>query len=622
MKKDNPTCSGVRKKVLRFQKGLECLPKNGPAYTWWKFRIRDGRNYSCWICRTARCSAVAAARQRRMKFEHPVLFSVVVPAYNTPECFLREMIRSVLAQTYTNWELCIADASDEKHSYVEQICMEYTRKERRIRYQKLDGNLGISGNTNACLEMAKGDFIALLDHDDVLHRAALYEVAEALGRRDTDLIYTDEALFLSPDIRRIFYIHYKPDFAPDTLRSQNYFCHLTVFRRTLLEKTGGFRSEYDGSQDHDMMLRIAARTDRIQHIPKVLYFWRVHDQSSANNAESKPFAYEAGCRAVMDSLRAAGISGQTVCTRFPGFYRTIYEIRGNPLVSIIIPNCDHAGKLEKCLRSIEEKSSYCNREIIVVENNSKDPRTFRLYQDIQRRWADVSVVAYPDRGEFNHSAINNYAVRTAAHGSFFLFLNNDTEVITGNWIEEMLMYAQRPDVGAVGAMLYYPDDTVQHAGVILGMGGPAGHCFLRKPREYYAYCGRMQHVQNLSAVSAACMMTRREVFDQVGGFDEIFPTAYNDTDLCLSIRESGYLIVWTPFAELYHCESASRGYDLIPEKEEQRKKYGDMLKNRWHKVFERGDPYFNPNLSLYTNDFSPAWKYYEPNRRRVKGSER
>ena len=617
MDKDKTILSRMDRFTHRLGKRFRLLRENGFAFCWSMYKACGRNRYDRWIRRTDGCSAMEAAKQRHCKFERKIWFSIIVPVYNTPERFLKEMIRSVRAQTYADWQLCIADASDSRHDSVGAICRRYAEKDSRISYRKLEQNFGISGNSNACLEMAGGDYIALLDHDDILSRIALHEVMKVLCMQDADLVYTDEALFQSPDIHRIFHVHYKPDYAPDTLRSQNYFCHLTVFRRSLLEKIGGFRSEYDGSQDHDLVLRITALTKNIVHIPKVLYFWRAHHLSSANDVENKPYAYEAGRRAVEDSVHAAGLHGRTVRSPYPGYYRTIYEIEGVPLVSIIILHRDNADLLEQCLRSIEEKSSYLHREIIIVESIG---RKSGAYENLRYRWPDVRFVPCPENGISNDSAAINYAVRTAAKGEILLLLDQDTEVISENWMEEMLMFAQRRDVGAVGAKLYYWNNTIQHAGVILGMDGTAGHCFLNTPRDGFGYCGRLHHVQNLSAVSGACLMIRREVWEEAGGLDEGFPTVYYDINLCLSVRKAGYLIVWTPFAELYH--DASNGCITGQVPEEERERQAEKLHSRWQDVFDAGDPYFNPNLSLYTPDCSLAWEFYELEWRRKRGSKR
>ena len=541
--------------------------------------------------------------QRAARFDRNIVFSITVPLYNTRESFLREMIDSVRAQTYPGWELCLADGSDEKHDYVGRICREYGDSDGRIRYRKLEKNLGVSGNTNACLEMATGEFTAFLDHDDVLAPSALFRMAEVLSRQEADVLYTDEATFLSPDIHHLLSIHLKPDFAIDNLRANNYICHFTAIRRSLLDRVGLYRSECDGSQDHDMMLRLAAVTDRFVHIPEPLYFWRASLNSTALNIETKDYAAEAGRRAVSDSLRAAGLQASVESSSAsPTIYRIRYELTGRPKISIIIQTCDRVFYLKRCLESIESKTTYENYEIILIENNSKDPGTFDYYEEIKERWSNIRILYYKEK--WNWSAANNFGVR-AASGDYYLLLNNDTEVITPDWIEEMLMYAQRPDVGAVGAMLYYPNNRIQHAGVILGLNGrAAGHAVRDEPRGAYGYAGRLLYAQDMTAVTGACAMIDRKVWDEVGGADEAYPESLNDIDLCMRIRAAGYLIVWTPHAELFHYERVSRGEKDTEENMEKENEAQARFRAAWGKELEAGDPYYNPNLSL-RNHFQP-----------------
>lgn len=543
------------------------------------------------------------SNQRRHRFSKDITFSITVPLYNTPEAFLREMIRSVIGQTYSKWELCLADGSDSKHDYVGNVCKEYVARDKRVLYRKLKRNQGISGNTNACLDMATGDYIALFDHDDILHPAALHEMMRVICESDADIVYTDEAVFISPDIGKISDIHFKPDYAPDNLRANNYMCHLTTFRRSLLDKTGGFRSEYDGSQDHDMMLRLTEAAERIEHIPEVLYFWRAHPQSAASGIEAKEYAAVAGRKAVMDSLRRQGFEAAVESTNaHPCIYRIRYALMDTPPVSIVIPNCDHVDELKKCIDSIQKKSTYCNYEIIIAENNSRERKTFDYYDSLAEKHDNIRVVTW--KGDFNYSAINNYAVRNAVRGEYILLLNNDTEVITSSWIEEMLMFARRGDVGAVGAMLYYPNGAIQHAGVILGMSGLADHTYQGEKPYDFGYMGRLAYAQNVTAVTAACMMVRRDVWEEAGGLDEEYAVAFNDTDLCMKIRKAGYLIVWTPYAELYHYESLSRGADDTLEKQARCNTEIELFRSKWGAELDRGDPYYNPNLTLEKPDFS------------------
>lgn len=536
-------------------------------------------------------------------FDRDICFSILVPLYNTPIEFLDEMIQSVVGQTYSKWELCLADGSDAEHDSVEIECMKWVTKDSRIKYCKLEKNLGISENTNACIDMATGNFIALFDHDDVLHPSALYEMMKAICEQDADYVYTDEATFESPNINKIITIHCKPDFAIDNLRSNNYICHFSAFSRALLDKTGKFRSEYDGSQDHDMILRLTANAQKVVHIPKLLYFWRSHPMSVAMEINSKVYAIEAGKKAVKESLRRDGYEVEVESTRaFPTIYRIRYQIKSKDLVSIIIPNKNHVKTLKKCISSILERSTYQNYEILIVDNGSTEKSVLDYYKSIQNH-PNIRILYY--NHPFNYSAINNFAAQQAK-GDYFILLNNDIQIITRRWIEELLMYVQREDVGAAGAMLYYPDNTIQHAGIILKLGADriGGHAFYRFPRNTIGYMGRACYAQNMSAVTAACMMVKASVFREIGGFDESFPVAFNDIDFCLKIRKSGKLIVWTPFAEAYHYESKTRGKDDQDEEHRLRFKVDcQRFRERWTKELEQGDPYYNPNFSLDTSSF-------------------
>ncbi len=543
--------------------------------------------------------------QREHKFDKDIKFSVIVPLFNTPEIYLKEMIESVIKQTYSNWELCLADGSDSKHAYVESVVKKYARHDGRIKYSKLEKNLGISGNTNACLDMSTGDYITLFDHDDLLHESALYCVMEAICDKGADFIYTDENTFQKTPADA-YHPHFKPDFSPDTLRSYNYICHLTTFSRELYKVVGGFRSEFDGSQDYDMILRLTEKARCIVHIPKILYYWRCHKASVASDISAKPYTLVAAKKALDEHLIRVGLSGKSEDARIPSVYKINYDIQGEPLVSIIIANKDYISDLDKCITSILEKSTYKNYEIIVVENNSTDPDTFKYYDMISAKDDRVKVIYWEGKG-FNYSSINNYGFEIAK-GEHIILLNNDIEILTPSWIEEMLMFSQRHDVGAVGAMLYYPDDTIQHAGVIIGIGGDpemavAGHSHKYFKRGEYGYASRLCLAQNLSAVTAACVMIRSEVFKEVKGLDESYAVAFNDVDLCLKIRQAGYLIVWTPFAEAYHYESKSRGLETTPEKVARFNSEINNFLSKWRGVRDAGDPYYNPNLTLEREDF-------------------
>lgn len=563
-----------------------------------------------------------AALERETVFDRPVRISILVPLYNTPDVFLREMLDSVLAQTYENWELCLADGSDAEHTYVGDICREYIEKdgkyfaakenmtnvskkpESRIVYRKLAKNGGIAENTNACYEMATGEYVGLFDHDDILHPSALFAYVKAINEQGADYLYCDETTFKSGDINRMLTMHFKPDYAPDNLRANNYICHFSVFAKSLMEGTELFRTKFNGSQDHDMILRLTDRAQKIVHIPRLLYYWRSHEGSVASGIDAKPYAIQAAKGAVSEHLKAHGFENFKIeSTRaFETIFRIRYQIIGNPKISIIIANKDHREDLQRCISSILEKSTYDNYEIIVVENNSTEQETFSYYKELEAE-DRVKLVTY--KGSFNYSAINNLGVKHAA-GDYILLLNNDTEVISVNWMEELLMYAQREDVGAAGAKLYYADKTIQHAGVVIGLGAhrTAGHTHYKQPRQNLGYMGRLCYAQNVSAVTGACLMVKKAVYEAAGGLDESFAVSLNDVDFCLKLRAKGLLNVFTPFAELYHYESASRGLDDKGEKAERYNAESERFRNKWKEALEAGDPYYNPNFSLDRSDFS------------------
>ena len=547
-------------------------------------------------------------RQRKTEeetqFAYMPKISILVPLYNTPDAFLREMITSVTNQTYGNWELCLADGSDEKHAQVETIVSEYQKEYPNIVYKKLEKNEGISGNTNQCLTLATGEYIGLFDHDDILHPSALFEYVKAINEKGADYLYCDETTFKSGNIDHMLTLHFKPDYAIDNLRANNYICHFSVFKRELLDGTELFRSRFDGSQDHDMILRLTDRAKCVVHIPKLLYYWRSHPGSVAADITAKPYAIEAARNAVADHLRRHGYDHfKITSTRaFETIFKIRYEIIGTPLISIIIPNKDHVTDLRRCIDSILEKSTYDNYEIIVVENNSETKEVFDYYEEL-KEYPKVKVVSY--EGTFHYSKINNLGA-THAKGDYLLLLNNDTQVITVNWLEELLMYAQRPDVGAVGAKLYYGNKTIQHAGVVIGLGAhrTAGHTHYGQHRDNLGYMGRLCYTQDVTAVTGACLMVKKALFDEVGGLSEDFAISLNDVDFCLQLREMGYLNVFTPFAELYHFESVSRGLDDHGEKADRYNRESELFREKWKKQLEEGDPYYNPNFSLDRSDFA------------------
>ena len=549
--------------------------------------------------------AEEAARQGKEVFSRNVKFSILMPLYNTPEKFLRQAIDSVRAQTYANWQLCMADGSDAQHADVGAICREYAEQDARIRYRKLPKNEGISGNTNACLAMADGDYIALFDHDDVLHPSVLYEYMKAICDQGADYIYCDEATFKGGrTIDHMITLHFKPDFAPDNLLANNYICHFSAFDRDLVAGVNLFRSQFDGSQDHDAILRLTGRAKHIVHVPKLLYYWRSHADSVAADINAKSYAIDAARGAVAAYLKEQGYENFEILSTkaFETIFQIKYEIQVNPLVSIIIPNKDHREDLERCITSILEKSSYGNYEIIVAENNSTTDEIFEYYKKIQEN-PDIRVLKY--KGEFNYSRINNLAVK-AARGDYIVLLNNDTAVITLDWIEEMLMYAQRADVGAVGAKLYYGDRTIQHAGVVLGLGQhrTAGHSHYRVSSSNLGYMGRLCYAQNVMAVTGACLMMKKALYTELGGLDENFAVSLNDVDLCIRAWKAGHVNVFTPFAELYHYESVSRGLDDHGEKAARYERESEAFRAKWKELLVKGDPYYNPNFSLDRSDFA------------------
>lgn len=543
-------------------------------------------------------------RQEETVFPNMVKISILTPLWNTPENFLRDMIGSVQKQTYGNWELCLADGSDDAHAYVGEICRELAGKDERIRYRKLEKNEGIAGNTNQCLTMATGEYIGLFDHDDMLHPCVLFEYVKAINEKNADYVYCDEATFKNGDINQMITMHFKPDYAIDNLRANNYICHFSVFSRKLLDGTELFRTKFDGSQDHDMILRLTDKAEHVVHVPKLLYYWRLHAGSVASGIEAKPYAIESARGAVADHLRKHGFEHFTITSTraFETIFKITYEIIGDPKISIIIPNKDHVEDLRRCVTSIIEKSTYDNYEIVIVENNSETKEIFSYYEELKNN-PSIKIVTF--KGAFNYSAVNNFGVG-AATGDYVLLLNNDTQVITVNWLEELLMYAQREDVGAVGGKLYYADKTIQHAGVVIGLGAhrTAGHTHYRQKRENLGYMGRLCYAQDVSAVTGACLMVKKKLYEEAGGLDEGFAVSLNDVDFCLKLRQLGYLNVFTPFAELYHYESVSRGLDTDGEKAARYNEESARFREKWKVQLEAGDPYYNPNFTLDKSDFS------------------
>ena len=597
-------------------KALKYFRENGArdtvrkAQNWYRVHFTDVNDYQAFLRRN-RTSQAQLREQKKTVFQRNLKFSIVVPLYRTPEKYLREMIQSVREQTYGNWELCLADGSgiqtqDEGvgKTQLTDILTEYSSMDGRIRFRTLPENLGIAGNTNAALDMAQGDYFVLADHDDTLAPDALFECASVLEQYpETELLYSDEDK-ISFSGKKYFEPNFKPDFNPDYLYGTNYICHLFVFRKDFYDRFGGFRPQFDGAQDYDLILRYTEKAENIRHIPKVLYHWRKNEGSTAADPEKKLYAYEHGAQALQEHWDRMGIPARVEMGEVYGTYHTFYQWpelkEQKPLISVLVPNKDHAEDLKKCLESVESYSAYRNLEWIIVENNSTEPETFALYRELEKK-KNVRILTWD--GPFNYSGINNLAAGEAG-GEYLLLLNNDIIQIHPESIQEMLGICMRDDVAAVGAKLYYPDDTIQHAGVVIGVKGIADHAFKYLPSKVAGYGLRAITTQDYNAVTAACMLVKKKDFEVAGGLDPEFQVAFNDIDLCLRLRENGKLIVFTPFAEFYHCESKSRGADETPEHILRFQKEIDAFVERYRDLLEKGDPWYNPNLNLLAADFS------------------
>ena len=548
--------------------------------------------------------------QRNTRFEYNPVISIVIPLYNTKERFLTELIKSFTEQTYPHWQLCLGDGSPEEG--LKDIILNATGGvwDDRIVYEKLADNTGIAGNTNAALRLATGDYIGFTDHDDLITVDAMFYIAKALNEdRSIEAIYSDEDK-IDMESKEYFLPHFKSDFNIDLLCSHNYITHLFVVRADIVKESGGILSEFDGAQDHDFDFRVLEKCTNIYHIPRVLYHWRTHPDSTADHPEAKMYAYENGRRAVENHYKRLGIPARVELDSHLGYYRTIYEWPDNPLLSIVIPNMNHAEDLKACIDSILAANTYSNIEFVIVENNSTEDSIFEYYTKLQCQTdIKVNVVDYnrersPEDNSFNFSALVNFGV-SKAKGEYILLLNNDTRMINADAITELMGFARRKDVGAVGARLYYGNNTVQHAGLIIGLGGVANSQFLGSGREQVGYFYRSTCVQDLSAVTGACLLTSKHDFETVNGFDENLAVAFNDVDYCLKLREKGLLCVYTPFSEWYHLESVSRGSDFEnPEKKIRMEKETGIFMSKWQKVYEKGDPYYNPNLALNKFDYS------------------
>jgi GT2 family glycosyltransferase len=559
------------------------MPKSATANR----RRAPANEYQTWFeAHRMPASDLARLREEVQAFDYQPCVSIVTPVFNTPRSWLEECAQSVLDQVYEKWELIlIDDASDDPE--LAPFLAELAKRDSRIVLRRLEQRGGISAASNHGLEVAAGEWIGFLDHDDILEPDALFQHVKWLQtHRDADLIYSDEDKLTDEGLDAPIF---KPDWSPDYFFSCNYICHFTLIRAAVLSQVGGFRSEFDGAQDYDLFLRIIERTNRIDHIPKVLYHWRRSRGSTADNIRRKPGSLETGRLALESHLQRLGERGHvTVDWRTHAYWIKRDLIEAKP-ITIIIPVRDRVDLLARCVESIVRETSYAPYEIVIVDNDSRTEEARTYLSTVKHR-----VLNY--RGPFNFSAINNFAVQQTTT-PWLLFLNNDTEVIDGDWLTVMAEHIQRTEVGAVGPRLLYPDDTVQHGGIVVGVGGIAEHAFRGFPAEAPGVCRQLQVTRNYSAVTGACLLTRRDVFDKVGGFDEErLPVTFSDVDLCLKIRQAGYLVVYTPFARLYHHESGTRRRTVEPLET-------GVMRERWAETLEY-DPYYNPNLSRDRADFS------------------
>ncbi|EGO5140024.1 glycosyltransferase family 2 protein [Enterococcus faecalis] len=607
LNKKYPVIPGTEDKMTRLwikaKKGFKYMAKNGISHTIQRAKIEKLRNqasYPNWLARNEVLD-IEAMTQEIATFHYQPKISIAMPVYNVEEKWLRLCIDSILNQVYTNWELCMADDASTDPN-VKKILTEYQQLDERIRVVFREQNGHISEATNSALAIATGEFVALLDNDDELAINAFYEVVKVLNENpELDLIYSDEdKIDMDGNCSDPAF---KPDWSPDLLLGTNYISHLGVYRRSILEEIGGFRKGYEGSQDYDLVLRFTEKTtkERIKHIPKVLYYWRMLPTSTAVDQGSKGYAFEAGLRAVQDALVRREINGHATHGAANGLYDVYYDIESEKLVSIIIPTKNGYKDVQRCVSSIIEKTTYQNYEIIMADNGSTDPKMHELYAEFEKQLPGRFFVESIDI-PFNFSTINNRAAKKA-HGEYLLFLNNDTEVITENWLTLMVSFAQQERIGCVGAKLLYPNNTVQHAGVILGLGGVAGHGHYGYPHGDLGYFGRLAINVNYSAVTAACLLMKKADFDAVGGFEEAFTVAFNDVDLCLKVQALGRDNVWLHEAELYHFESQTRGYDDKGKKKKRFEQEKVMMEEKWGPLIEN-DPFYNPNLTRDIPNFS------------------
>lgn len=588
------------------KKGFQTLRTSGLKATWSKFKAYTGHqaigstgSYESWVANQALTSiGIKRIKDEIVRMTYKPLISIIVPVYNVEEKWLRLCIDSVINQLYPNWELCIADdASDKPH--IKKVLNEYAQKDSRIKIVFRDENGHISESSNSALDVATGEYIGLLDHDDELTINALYENVKLLNQHpEADIVYSDEDKISEEGVRHSPY--FKPDWSPDLLLSQMYTCHFSIYRKSLVDQVGGFRKGYEGSQDYDLVLRVSELTEKIYHIPKILYHWRSIPESTASGASVKNYTHYAGIRALEDTIIRRNMDATIVeLKNYPNMYRVRYTTQNEPLVSIVIPTRDMSDILDTCLTSIFTKTTYQNFEIIIVDNGSSEEKTFEVF-DKWKKLEPGKVTILSLNIPFNYSKLNNAAVEVA-NGDLVLLLNNDIEVIDTNWLEEMVGYAIQRDIGAVGVKLLYPDNTIQHSGVIMGLGGVAGHAFRCASANDPGYFGALLVNRNSSVVTAACLMVRKEVYHEVSGLEEELSVAFNDVDFCLKLLEKGYYNVVLNNIGLYHHESKSRGVEDTPEKLKRFQSEIDYMHKHWKKYIDL-DPYYNPNLSLKSDD--------------------
>ena len=587
----NPALIAARK-FLKESKAQYVSTKKSLIWLKKKLTGNEYADYDTWL-RIMRVSRQELFEQRKTKFSYAPKFSVVVPLYHTPAKFLKDLVRSMMYQSYANWELCLVNASPED-VHLTSLLENWAMRDKRIRVIRLEKNLGIAQNTNAGIAASTGEFIAFLDHDDFLEPDALFCYADALNKDKTiDVFYSDEDK-TDEYAAHYFYPHFKSDFNIDLLHANNYMCHFLAVRKSLVDTVGGLNEKFDGAQDYDFVLRLTENTKKIYHCPRILYHWRCSNQSTAANQGNKMYAIHAGKAALNAHYKRIGWNARAQEGAVDGWYQTKFTLKEEPLVSILIPNKDHTDDLDVCLNSFFERADYQNYEFIIIENNSVLPETFAYYEKIEKEHDNVKVV-YWEAG-FNYSAINNFGFKFAK-GDYIMLLNNDVELITTDIFQSMLGFCMRPEVGIVGAKLLYNDHTVQHAGVLVGAGGLADHVFKGIHEDDPGYMGRAISSQDVSAVTAACLLVKRSVYEEVGGLEDEFQVAFNDVDFCLKVRKAGYLIVYDADVKLFHYESKSRGMEDTTERFIRFGNEMMLLNSKWDILSTFVDPYYNPNFS-------------------------